>query len=62
MDLNVIRDLIANLGFPIAVVMAMAWYIVKRQETHDSQVMAFVDALNKNTVAIAQLTEKIKGE
>jgi hypothetical protein len=59
MDLNALPELISNLGFPIAVVVGLGWYVVRLQDKHDAQVTAFVEALNKNTVAITSLTEKM---
>lgn len=62
MEISALPELIANLGFPIAVVVGLGWYIVRLQDKHDSQVDKFVDALNKNTNAITILTEKMNKE
>jgi len=61
MDIDVITQLINTLGFPIVVTGGLAWFIVYKDKQHAQQIQAFVEALNNNTVAITQLSERIKG-
>lgn len=61
MDIESITSLISTLGFPIVMVGALGWYIISKDKVHAEQIASFVDALNKNTIAITELSEKLKG-
>lgn len=52
MDINIIRDLISNLGFPIVMV---AYFIYDKYHTTSP----LIEAINQNTTVIARLMTKI---
>lgn len=52
MDPNAIMQAISNLGFPVVMVLIMAWYIYKQQ----SELTA---AVNQLTVMIEKLTTRL---
>lgn len=52
MDANAIMQAISNLGFPVVMVLIMAWYIYKQQ----SELTA---AVNQLTVMIEKLTTRL---
>lgn len=54
-DVGVITQLIANLGFPIACVVALFWSWSKEREDHKNEMSAMTEALNNNTVAITKI-------
>lgn len=54
-----ISQLVSNLGFPIACVCVMFWQQNEERKKHAEESEKWVEALNRNTVAIEQLCEKI---
>ena len=54
-----ISQLVSNLGFPIACVCVMFWQQNEERKTHAAESEKWVEALNRNTVAIERLCAKI---
>ena len=54
-----ISQLVSNLGFPIACVCVMFWQQNEERKTHAAESEKWVEALNRNTIAIEQLCAKI---
>ena len=72
-DTGSITQVIMNVGFPIAMCCAMAWYVKystdkqreevrQLNEQHDSEMTKVTEALNNNTLAIQKLCDKLGGE
>ena len=72
-DTGSITQAIMNVGFPIAMCCAMAWYVKystdkqreevrQLNEQHDSEMSKVTDALNNNTLAIQKLCDKLGEE
>ena len=57
--LQIITQLVSNLGFPIACVCVMFWQQNEERKNHASESEKWVEALNRNTVAIERLCAKI---
>lgn len=55
---NVI-NLIKDLGFPIAVCIAMFWLNNKQVEQHKEEMTKVTDALNNNTLALTELRDRL---
>ena len=53
--------LIRDLGFPIAVAVALFWKNNKDQEQHRDEMAKMTEALNNNTIALTELKDKIGG-
>lgn len=53
--------LIRDLGFPIAVAVALFWKNNKDQEQHKVEMDKMTEALNNNTLALTELKDKIGG-
>lgn len=62
MDINIFTQIIANLGFPIACVIALFWSWSKEREDHKAELQAVTDALNNNTLALTKLQTMIEKE
>ena len=64
MDVTIVTQLIGSLGFPIAACIALFYQSNKQEERHKTEMDKLSDAVNNNTLAITQLTEKLslKGE
>lgn len=60
MDANAILTAIGTVGFPIVACAALFWQNWKMSENHRSEMAKITEAVNNNTNAIAQLTEKLK--
>ena len=59
---STISQLVSNLGFPIACVYAMFWQQNEERKNHAAESEKWVEALNRNTVAIERLCAKIGAE
>lgn len=59
MDTAALVQLISNVGFPIAVAVAMFWYNYKMQEQHKEEMDKLNETLANNTLAIVNLTAKL---
>lgn len=57
--MDAIVTLVTNLGFPIAVCIMMALYIRELTNKHQSETKEFVEALNKNTLVLQKLCDKL---
>lgn len=53
--------LIRDLGFPIAVAVALFWKNNKDGEQHKVEMDKMTEALNNNTLALTELKDKIGG-
>lgn len=54
-----ISQLVSNLGFPIACVCVMFWQQNEERKNHAAESEKWVEALNRNTVAIERLCSEI---
>ena len=59
---STISQLVSNLGFPIACVCVMFWQQNEERKTHAAESEKWVEALNRNTVAIERLCAEIGGK
>lgn len=57
---NLVVQIIEQVGFPIACVVAMFWQMEKEREAHSDEAKAWTDAINRNTAVIEKLTEKLE--
>lgn len=57
--ISTITGVISNLGFPIAMVLIMAWYVNKQATDHKEEVSKMTDAINNNTLALSRILEKL---
>ena len=57
--LQSISQLVSNLGFPIACVCVMFWQQNEERKNHASESEKWVEALNRNTIAIERLCAEI---
>lgn len=58
--MNDIVTLISTVGFPIAMCIGMGYYLVKKDEAHNTESKEFTEALNKNTLVLQQLCDKLE--
>lgn len=59
MDINNITSLIANIGFPIACVIAMGFFIKYMYDTDNEKTAKFTEAINALKISIDVLVSKI---
>lgn len=57
--LQIVSQLVSNLGFPIACVCVMFWQQNEERKNHAAESEKWVEALNRNTVAIERLCAEI---
>ena len=62
MDVGAVQTLVANLGFPIACVIAMFWMLNKERESHKDEMAEITKAVENNTIALTKLVERIDNE
>lgn len=60
MDANTIMSMIGSVGFPIAMCLAMFFYMTKQSESHRTEVEKITEALNNNTLALNRLEMKLE--
>lgn len=51
--------LIQNVGYPIGVSLILMYYVLKLTKEHKEETNRFTEALNKNTLILQQLTDKL---
>jgi hypothetical protein len=62
MEAEVISNLISNLGFPIACVVAMFWMWNKERESHKEESDKWIEAINNNTRVMEKVLAKFDKE
>ena len=60
MDIQVIGQLVASLGFPIVAAAALFWFINKQEERHKEEMNGLRKTLEENTSVLASLKELIQ--
>lgn len=60
MDAGTITSMIGSLGFPIACCIALFIQLRKSDENHKEEMQKVTEALNQNTLAITELTDKLR--
>lgn len=60
MDVNVITQIISNLGFPIACVIAMFWMLNKERDAHKAETAELSKAIENNTQVMTQVLDKLE--
>jgi preprotein translocase subunit YajC len=61
MDINGVSQIISNLGFPIAVCVALFWYLMRENDAHKEETEKLREALENNTLIITKLYERLGG-
>lgn len=51
--------IISNVGFPIACVIFMWYYMMKMTDAHKEEIDSVKDALNQNTLVLQKLVDKL---
>ena len=59
MDVQVLTTIIGSLGFPIAACIACFWMLNKERDDHKAEMQKVTEAINNNTLALTQLTERL---
>lgn len=54
-DFAAVAEFINSVGFPIAMVAVMGYILYKEQQNHKEESDRFVEAINNNTNALAEL-------
>lgn len=60
MNMNDIVSIISNVGFPVAVCIALFFYMEKQNERHQTETDKLNDTLQNNTKVLAELCTLIK--
>ncbi len=60
MDVQIIGQLIASLGFPIVACCAMFWMVNKNEERHKDEIGDLRKTIEDNTSVLASLKELIQ--
>lgn len=59
MDIDIVSQVVANLGFPIACVIVMFVMWNKEREDHKTEADKWVQAINNNTLVMEKLLERL---
>lgn len=60
MDVQVIGQLIASLGFPIVAAAAMFWMVNKNEERHKDELDSMRKTIDENTSVLASIKDLIQ--
>lgn len=60
--MNEVITLITTVGFPAAMCVLLMWYVYKMQEQHTKEIKDLKTALDKNTIAVTRLVERLSGD
>ena len=60
MDVNAIVSLISNVGFPVAVCIALFYYMEKQNERHQNETDKLNETVQSNTKVLTELCTLIK--
>lgn len=55
--MDTLVQFINTVGFPIACVVGMAWYIREQQKTHKEEVKELASAVSNNTLVLQKLVD-----
>ena len=61
MDVNGIVQTIQTVGFPIAMCLALAWFVKYQQDENKKTLENLITVLNNNTIALTKISEKLEG-
>ena len=59
MDWNAVIQAVSSVGFPIAMCVALLWYIKEMADKHKQETEKFTEALNNNTLVLQKLCDKL---
>lgn len=62
MGISDVVQIISTVGFPIAMCLALLWYIKDITEKHKEETEKFTDALNNNTLVLQKLCDSLGEE
>ena len=57
--MEMVIEVIKNVGFPIAVVIYLFWQVEQERKAHKSESDQWVEALNKNTQVMTRLLDRL---
>lgn len=58
--MDVITQIVSTVGFPIAMAIALFWYMTKQMETHKQETSELRDVIQKNNEILAGLKQLIE--
>lgn len=61
MDVATLAQLIGSLGFPIVCCGVLFYHMFESDKQHKEEMEKLSEAVNNNTIALTQLTDKIGG-
>ena len=56
---NVITQIVSTLGFPIAMWVALFWYMIQQRKQHVEESEKWQQALNNNTAVLTKIYERL---
>lgn len=60
MDNATISSLITSVGFPIAMCVALFWYMIKQNELHAEETKNITNVINELKLAITELRDELR--
>lgn len=60
MDISQIIELISGVGFPVAVCIALFYFLNKSNEKHQQEIKQLTETINSNTQVLTELSTLIK--
>lgn len=60
MEVDSLISLFSTVGFPVAMCVALIWYMVKLNDKHDKQVQDLNKTIQNNTTVLTELSTLIR--
>lgn len=60
MEIDTLTQFVSTVGFPIAMCVALFYYMVKQNDKHDKEISELTNTINQNTNVLTELTTLIK--
>ena len=57
---EVLKDVISNVGFPIACACMMFWEMEQERKAHKEESSTWVEALNRNTSVMEKILDRLE--
>lgn len=58
--IEIVKNLVSNVGFPIACACLMFYQMEQERKAHKEESATWVEALNRNTLVVERVLEKLE--
>lgn len=59
--INILADVVNNVGFPIVAFGVVGYLFIREQDMHKEENTSFTEAINNLTIALTKLSDSLEG-